>query len=465
MVLGDNMESDTITAIATAVSPAGIGIVRISGEEAFEIAERIFKNKDGKGFDLINFESHTVHYGFIFDGDNMIDEVLLTIFRAPRSYTAEDTIEINCHGGPYILKRVLDTVIKYGARLADPGEFTRRAFMNGRIDLTEAESVMELISSKNEFSRNNSLKTLRGSVYRKISEIRDKILHEAAFIEAALDDPEHYSLEDYSDKLISTAEDLRKDIDRLIYRSGSGRLMSEGISTVIVGKPNVGKSSLLNMLLQEERAIVTEIAGTTRDTVEAPLRIGNIILNIVDTAGIHDTTDIVESIGVDKARKIANDADLILYVIDSSIPLDDDDDSIIELIHGRNTIVILNKSDLKAEVREEDISEMLECPVVSVSTLNEDGVDELEKTITDMFFNDSFDDKNEVYITNNRQIEALKRASKSLGFVIQSIKNSMSEDLYSSDLMDAYSFLGEIIGEDTDDDLADRIFSDFCMGK
>ena len=316
------MNSDTIAAIATALSPSGIGIIRISGDEAFNIADKIFKNKNSKRLNVKEFESHTVHYGFIFDEDNMIDEVLLTVFRNPRSYTKEDIVEINCHGGPYILNKVLETVIKAGARLADPGEFTKRAFMNGRIDLTEAESVMELISSKNEFSRKNSLKTLRGVVYKKISDIRDNILHEAAFIEAALDDPEHYSLDDYSDKLIATVTDLKDDIYSLIKKSNSGRLMSEGLSTVIVGKPNVGKSSLLNMLLQEERAIVTELAGTTRDTLEASLKIGNIILNIVDTAGIHDTNDLVESIGVDKARKFANEADLILYVIDSSVPLD-----------------------------------------------------------------------------------------------------------------------------------------------
>ena len=459
------MESETIAAIATALSPSGIGIVRISGNDALNIADKIFRNKNGKKLDVKSFDTHTVHYGFIFDGENVIDEVLLILMKAPRSYTAEDTVEINCHGGPYILKRVLETVIKNGARLADPGEFTKRAFMNGRMDLTEAESVMELISSKNEFSRENSLKTLRGTVFDKISEIRDKILHEAAFIEAALDDPEHYSLDDYSDGLISTATELREEIDRLILKSSSGKLMNEGISTVIVGKPNVGKSSLLNMLLQEDRAIVTEVAGTTRDTLEASLRIGNIIINIVDTAGIHDTNDLVESIGVDKARKFANDADLILYVIDSSIPLDDDDDAIIDLIHGRKTIVILNKSDLKSEVTEEEINEILECPVVSTSALHDDGLERIEKVITEMFFNNCFEDKNEVYITNERQIESLKKASKSLGFVINSIENSMSEDLYSADLMDAYSFLGEIIGEDTDDDLTDRIFSEFCMGK
>ena len=459
------MNSDTIAAIATALSPSGIGIIRISGDEAFNIADKIFKNKNSKRLNVKEFESHTVHYGFIFDEDNMIDEVLLTVFRNPRSYTKEDIVEINCHGGPYILNKVLETVIKAGARLADPGEFTKRAFMNGRIDLTEAESVMELISSKNEFSRKNSLKTLRGVVYKKISDIRDNILHEAAFIEAALDDPEHYSLDDYSDKLIATVTDLKDDIYSLIKKSNSGRLMSEGLSTVIVGKPNVGKSSLLNMLLQEERAIVTELAGTTRDTLEASLKIGNIILNIVDTAGIHDTNDLVESIGVDKARKFANEADLILYVIDSSVPLDENDDSIIDLIHGRKTIVIMNKSDLNSEVSEDEIREMLECPVVSTSALNDDGVERIEKVITEMFFNNEFEDKNEVYITNNRQVEALKKAAGSLEFVIESIKNSMSEDLYSSDLMDAYSYLGEIIGEDTDDDLADRIFMDFCMGK
>ena len=459
------MDTDTIAAIATALSPSGIGIVRISGPDAVCIADRIFRNKNGNRSGVENFDSHTIHYGYIYDGSEIIDEVLLMIMLGPKSYTAEDTIEINCHGGPFILKRVLDTVIKNGARLAEPGEFTKRAFMNGRLDLTEAESVMDMIASQNDFARKNSLKTLRGSVYNIIHELREKILHETAFIEAALDDPEHYSLDDYPSELKEKIISLKLRIKELVDNSISGRLMAEGISTAIVGKPNAGKSSILNMLLGEEKAIVTDIAGTTRDAVEASLKIGDIILNIVDTAGIRDTDDIVESIGVDKARQIANNAELLLYVIDSSIPLDENDDEIIDMIHGRNTIVILNKSDLKPVVEEEEIRKILECPVILTSAIDETGLDELQNVIIDMFFDGRIVHNDEVYITSQRQIEALKKAMASLDLVIRSIDYGMSEDLFSIDLMDAYDSLGAIIGEDTNDDLADKIFSDFCMGK
>ena len=452
--------NDTIAAISTTIGVGAISIIRVSGKDSIKIVNKIFKGKD-----LEKVDSHTINYGYIIEDSEIIDEVLVSIMKSPKTFTKEDVVEINTHGGIAITNKVLELLLLNGCRLAEPGEFTKRAFMNGRIDLTEAESVMELISSQNEFSRKNSLKTLRGSIYNKISDIRDTILHEAAFIEAALDDPEHYSLDNYSDKLINTIVDLREEINGLILNSDSGKLMTQGINTVIVGKPNVGKSSILNMLLREDRAIVTDIAGTTRDALEASLKIGNIILNIIDTAGIHDTNDYVESIGVSKARQFANDADLILYVIDSSVPLDDDDDSIIDLIHGQNTVVILNKSDLEAKVDKKEILEIMECPVIETSALNEDGLEELEKVITDIFFSNRFENKDEVYITNQRQLDSLRKASRSLAFVIESIENSMSEDLFSSDLMDAYSFLGDIIGEDTDDDLADRIFSDFCMGK
>lgn len=459
------MDTDTIAAIATALSPSGIGIVRISGSEAVDIADKIFRNKNGDRVGVDNFDSHTIHYGFIYDGSDVIDEVLLMIMLGPRSYTAEDTIEINCHGGPFVLKKVLDAVIKNGARLAEPGEFTKRAFMNGRLDLTEAESVMDLIASQNDFARKNSLKTLRGSVYKIIHEMRESILHETAFIEAALDDPEHYSLNEYPEVLKEKVAVLKEKVDALIDNSISGKLMAEGITTAIVGKPNAGKSSILNMLLGEEKAIVTDIAGTTRDAVEASLKIGDIILNVVDTAGIRDTDDVVESIGVDRAKQIANDAELLLYVIDSSVPLDENDDEIIDMIHGRNTIVILNKSDLKPLVDENAIRNMLECPVILTSALDETGVEELQNVIIDMFFDGSISHNDEVYITSQRQVEALRKVSSSLDLVMNSIDLGMSEDLFSIDLMDAYDSLGSIIGEDTNDDLADKIFSDFCMGK
>ena len=459
------MDNDTIAAIATALSPSGIGIIRMSGAESFSITDKIFKTKSGKCLNISSKPTHTIHYGYIYDGDEAVDEVLVMKMDGPRSYTAEDTIEINCHGGPYLMKRVLDIVIKYGARAADPGEFTKRAFMNGRIDLTEAESVMELISSKNEFARRNSLRTLRGSVYKIIEELREKILHETAFIEAALDDPEHYDLDGYPPQLRKIVIGLIDNVSELLENSGSGKLLADGIQTVIVGKPNAGKSSLLNMLLGEEKAIVTDVAGTTRDAVEANLKLGEIVLNIVDTAGIRDTDDTVESIGVDKSKKLADEAELILYVIDSSVPLDENDKEIIDIISGHNVIVILNKSDLETVVSEEDINDMLECPIVSASAKDEKGIEELKNSVEKMFFDGVLEHNDEVYITNKRQIESLKNVKESLKLVINSIDSQMSEDLFSIDLMDAYNCLGSIIGEDTDDDLADKIFSDFCMGK
>ncbi len=459
------MDKDTIAAIATAMSPSGIGIIRISGSDSFNIIDKIFKSKSGKELNISKKSTHTIHYGYIYDGNEAVDEVLVMKMDGPRSYTAEDTIEINCHGGPYLMKRVLDIVIKYGARAAEPGEFTKRAFMNGRIDLTEAESVMELISSKNEFARRNSLKTLRGSVYRLIGELREKILHETAFIEAALDDPEHYDLDGYSPKLRNIVDKLINKVDSLLDSSGSGKLLADGIQTVIVGKPNAGKSSLLNMLLGEEKAIVTDVAGTTRDAVEASLKLGEIVLNIVDTAGIRDTEDTVESIGVNKSKKLADEAELILYVIDSSVPLDENDTEIIKMIKGHNVIVILNKSDLNTVVGKEEIENILHCPVVFASAKDEEGMEELQNTVEKMFFDGVLEHNDEVYITNKRQIENLKNVKRSLELVINSIDSQMSEDLFSIDLMDAYNCLGSIIGEDTDDDLADKIFSDFCMGK
>lgn len=457
------MKTDTIAAIATAMASAGIGIIRISGEEAVTIAERIFLMKNGKK--LSEMPTHTIHYGHIHDGDEVIDEVMVLLMRGPKSYTREDTIEIDCHGGIYVMKRILEIAIKFGARPAEPGEFTKRAFLNGRIDLSQAESVIDVIQAKNEFALQSSMKQLSGSVSYAIKEIREKILHEIAFIESALDDPEHISLEGYPQSLMGVVEALTVKIEKLISTSDNGRILKEGINTVIIGKPNVGKSSLLNTLVGAERAIVTDIAGTTRDVLEEQINLNGIILNIIDTAGIRDTEDVVEKIGVDKAKKYLNEADLVIYVVDTSTVLDENDYEIMELMRDRQAIILLNKSDLKMLTTADDIRNHVDKKMVSISAKEQTGIDELEMSIKDMFFRGEVSFNDEVYITNIRHKTSLQEALHSLHLVLQSVEDEMPEDFYSIDLMNAYAELGSIVGEEVGDDLVKEIFSKFCLGK
>lgn len=458
------MKTDTIAAIATAMSSSGIGIIRISGEDAFSIVDKIYKSKSGMK-KISQCDSHTIHYGYIYDGDDVIDEVMVLLMRAPHSYTMEDSIEIDCHGGVYVMKRILETVIKYGARPAEPGEFTKRAFLNGRIDLTQAESVIDVINSKNEFALQSSLYQLKGTVRDDIRGIREKVIHEIAFIESALDDPEHISLDGYAQQLSLIVKDLIGIIQSLLNSSDNGRMLKEGIQTVIVGKPNAGKSSLLNIFVGEDRAIVTEIAGTTRDVLEEQISLGGITLNMIDTAGIRETSDIVESIGVEKAKEYLLKADLVLYVIDGSVPLDDSDFAIMELLHDKKVIILLNKSDLNCVVKEQDVKDYLDKIMINFSAYKHDGVVELENSIKDMFFQGDITFNDELYITNVRQKSSLQDALTSLQLVIKSIENDMPEDFYSIDLMNAYESLGNIIGESVEDDLVNEIFSKFCMGK
>ena len=378
------MGTDTIAAIATAMTSSGIGIVRISGDEAVSITDLIFEMKNQKK--LEDMPTHTIHYGHIHDGDEVIDEVMVVLMRGPKSYTREDTVEIDCHGGVYVMKRILETVIKYGARPAEPGEFTKRAFLNGRIDLSQAESVIDVINSKNEFALKSSLSQLSGSVSEKIKEIRGTVLHEIAFIESALDDPEHISLDGYPEKLSGIVSDVIKKIDKLLANSDNGKMLKEGISTVIVGKPNAGKSSLLNSLVGEEKAIVTDIAGTTRDVLEEQINLNGILLNIIDTAGIRDTEDVVEKIGVERAKKYLNNADLVIYVVDTSTALDENDHEIMELLKDRHAIVLLNKSDLSPVTTVEDIRKHLDKKMISISAKEQTGLDDLVETIKEMFF-------------------------------------------------------------------------------
>lgn len=460
-------QTETIAAIATALSDSGIGIVRISGDDAIEIGSRVYRSKNGC-HSLKDYGSHTIHYGFIMDGDEILDEVMVAVMKAPNSYTKEDTVEINCHGGVLIVQKVLETVLRNGARLAEPGEFTKRAFLNGRIDLAKAEAVMDIIHSRNEFALKSSMKQLKGSISDCIRQMREEILYEIAFIESALDDPEHISTEGYPEKLLPKIGDLLLRCNKLIDSADDGKVLKEGINTVIVGKPNAGKSSLMNLLVGEEKAIVTEVAGTTRDVLEESIRLHGIGLNIIDTAGIRSTEDVVEKIGVERALKIASDADLILYVVDSSVALDESDEEILDLIGGKKCIVLLNKTDLVPVVEEEELRKKLrdaEISVIRTSTRDNTGIEEFENIIKEMFFSGALSMNEEVIITNMRHKQALEEARDSLLMVKKSLEDEMPEDFYSIDLMSAYASLGYIIGEEVGEDLVNEIFSKFCMGK
>ena len=462
-------ESSTIAAISTSMSEAGIGIVRMSGEESFEIADRIYRGKRNKK--LSEQKSHTIHYGYIEEDGETIDEVLVMLMRGPHTFTGEDTVEINCHGGVYVPRRVLEACLRGGARPAQPGEFTKRAFLNGKLDLSQAEAVIDVIQSRNDYALKSSVSQLKGSVKRKVEEIRSKILYHTAFIESALDDPEHISIDGYGQTLERDVEELLDEIQRLLDSADDGRIMKEGVQTVIVGKPNAGKSSVLNMLLGEERAIVTDIAGTTRDILQEHMNLHGISLNIVDTAGIRKTDDKVEKIGVDRALSQAREADLIIYVVDSSLPLDENDRKIFRFIAGKKSIILLNKSDLARRTGDEEIRQMCreqgmeEPPVLSVSAKEEEGIEELEQAVKEMFYHGDISFNSEVYITNARQKHALDSARQGLERVLESIRMDMPEDFYSIDLMDAYESLGTITGETVGEDLVNEIFSKFCMGK
>ncbi len=486
IVSGDDMlKRETIAAISTGMSNSGIGIVRMSGEEVFKIIDRIFKGK----VKLSEVESHTIHHGYIVDEKETIDEVLVSVMYAPGTYTGENTVEINCHGGIYVVNKVLETVLKNGARAAEPGEFTKRAFLNGKLDLSQAEAVSDLIFSKNEYARKSSISQLKGSIRSKIENIRKEILYHTAYIETALDDPEHIQIDGYGDTLKNVVEQIREDLKKLIDSSENGKILKEGIQTVILGKTNAGKSSLLNLLSGSERAIVTDVEGTTRDVLEEQIQINGLCLNVVDTAGIRKTNDIVEQIGVDRAKQYAEDANLLIYVVDASRNLDENDRKIIAMLYGKKSIILLNKSDLSVLVEKEklrnEIKEVFkginssafseeqnrkeysieEIPMIDISVKLERGISEFEETVKQMFFKGMISFNDEIYITNLRQKEALNSAYVSLSHVLESIEHQMPEDFYSIDLMDAYEVLGNITGETIGEDLIHEIFSKFCMGK
>lgn len=455
---------DTIAAIASGITASGIGIVRISGPGAFRVLEKIFRpaNPDKK---IMELPANTIHYGFIFDENEKIDEVLALIMKAPHTYTAEDTVEIDCHGGPFVMQKILSCTLRAGARLAEPGEFTRRAFMNGRIDLSEAEAVMDVIGAGSDDALKSSLMQLGGSVRREISDLREKIISEVAYIEAALDDPEHMDLSGYPEQLADRLTGVKNRLTRLRDSFNEGKMIREGIYTVILGKPNAGKSSLLNAMTGEDRAIVTEIAGTTRDSLEENIRLGGLSLRLADTAGIRQTGDLIEKIGVERARSLAEKADLILAVFDSSAAFDDNDEDIFSFIRGRKAIVLLNKSDLPACITEEDVLERCDAPCVVISAKKNEGISTLAEIIRKMFFGGDLRINEQTMITNVRHREAVEDTLHSIDLVFSSIEAGMPEDFFTVDLMDAYASLGKITGEEIGDDLVDAIFSKFCMGK
>ena len=459
------MEHDTIAAIASGLSASGISIIRVSGNAAFEIGDAVFRAASGKK--VSEMESFKAAYGFIEADGKTIDEVLLLKMKAPHTYTREDIIEIDCHGGIVVTKAVLEAVLAAGARPAEPGEFTKRAFLNGRIDLTQAEAVSDLISAKSAMALRNSVNQLRGDVKEKIAGLRETILSKTAFIEAALDDPEHFTFDGFDEELEKDTDEMIEEIGRLINSNDNGRIIKEGINTVILGRPNAGKSSLLNVILGEERAIVTDIAGTTRDTLEETVALDGIVLRMIDTAGIRDTDNMIERIGVDRARAAAKEADLILYVVDATVGFTAQDSEILNMLSDKKCIILVNKTDVEDFDPDAINSKTaaLKAPVIGISATKQTGIEDLKKCITDMFFSGSLEINDEIYITNVRQKNLLIEAKKSLEAVKESMKAGMPEDFYSIDLMAAYTSLGLITGDNVEDDLADKIFSEFCMGK
>jgi tRNA modification GTPase len=457
-------QTETIAAIATGMTESGISIIRVSGAEAFQVVNEIFvSNKCG---DLEQAPGYSAHYGKIVEDGEVLDEAILLVMHAPHSYTGEDTVEIQCHGGVLVTRKILEAVLHHGARCALPGEFTKRAFLNSRMDLAEAEAVIDLIDAKNEYARKASVGQLQGKLSNNIKNIRNKILDSISFIEAALDDPEHISLEGYEEQLRTLLSAYIMQLNKMISSFDDGKILSEGVKTVILGKPNAGKSSLMNLFAGEEKAIVTEIAGTTRDVLSEQVQIAGIGFQIVDTAGIRSTEDLVEKIGVERSLQQAEQADLILYVVDSSAPLDENDKKIINLISNKRFIIVYNKTDLEAKVSAEELMRLNPgAKIIGISAKNQVDFEKLTGCMVELFEQGKVQMNDEVVITNIRHKEALVQAVQSLKAVETSMEEGFGEDLWTIDLTDAYRSLGTIIGEEVDDDVINNIFEKFCMGK
>ncbi len=457
------LDHDTIAAVATSSVNGSISVIRVSGEKAVSLADRILSLRHGN---LKSKKSHTVNYGHVIDADgHIIDEVIVLLMRAPNSYTREDVVELQCHGGVFVCREILSLLTEAGARIAEPGEFTKRAFLNGRIDLSQAEAVMNLIESKNKYALESSVSQLNGMIQTKIAALREKIIDDVAFIEAALDDPEHISMDDFSKTFAEHMNVYRKEIDGIINNFKNGRLIKEGIRTVIAGRPNVGKSSFYNAMAGMDRAIVTDIPGTTRDTLEEDVRLGDLSLHLIDTAGIHETKDQVEQIGIERARESIGQADFCILVLDGSNELSEEDIYHIHELSALNGVILLNKNDLNQQTEIEEIERYSDWKVISFSAKTGDGMSELESYLKEQFHMDRLSFNDEIYLTNERQKQAVRDASESLKHVEESMEMGLGEDFYTIDLMNAYESLGSIIGESVDDDLINTIFQKFCMGK
>lgn len=459
------MDFDTITSISTPMGEGAIGIVRLSGPEAVEIGDKLYKGKKK----LKDVASHTINYGHIIDPETneVVEEVMISVLRAPKTFTREDIIEINCHGGILTINRILELTMTHGARMAEPGEYTKRAFLNGRIDLSQAEAVMDFIRSKTDRASKVAMNQIEGRLSDLIKRQRQSILEILAQVEVNIDYPEYDDVEDATTEfLLAQSKKIKTEIDQLLETGTQGKIMREGLSTVIVGKPNVGKSSMLNNLIQDNKAIVTEVAGTTRDVLEEYVNVRGVPLRLVDTAGIRDTEDIVEKIGVERSRKALSEADLILFVLNNNEPLTEEDRTLYEVIKNEDAIVIVNKTDLERRLDIEEVKNMIgDMPLIQTSMLKQEGIDELELQIRDLFFGGEVQNQDMTYVSNSRHISLLKQARYTIQDAIDAAEAGIPMDMVQIDLTRTWELLGEIIGESASDELINQLFSQFCLGK
>ena len=460
------LEFDTIAAISTPPGEGAISIVRLSGDQAVQLADKVYQSGNKR---LSEVPSHTIHYGHIVDpkSNQLVDEVMVSVMRAPKTFTREDVVEINCHGGIVVVNQILQLLLREGARLAEPGEFTKRAFLNGRVDLSQAEAVMDLIRAKTDKAMGLALNQLDGNLSALIRSLRQEILETLAQVEVNIDYPEYDDVEELTTRLLlEKANQVQKQIQALLQTAQQGKILREGLSTAIIGRPNVGKSSLLNHLLREEKAIVTDIAGTTRDVIEEYVNVRGVPLKLVDTAGIRETEDIVEKIGVERSRKALSEADLILLVLNQSESLTTEDKQLLDITSGNKRIILLNKTDLPSRINQEDLVPYLENePALPISVLTSEGLDQLEQAIADLFFGGNTGDKDASYLSNTRHIALLEKAEHSLAEVIQGIESGMPVDLVQIDMTRCWDYLGEIVGDSVQDELITQLFSQFCLGK
>ncbi|HEX6922981.1 MAG TPA: tRNA uridine-5-carboxymethylaminomethyl(34) synthesis GTPase MnmE [Bacillales bacterium] len=461
------MESDTIAAISTPMGEGAIAIVRLTGEEAIDIADRLFLGKSKRL--LAEAESHTMHYGTIIDPEEerTVEEVMVSVMRGPKTFTREDVVEINCHGGLVSVNRVLELVLSQGARLAEPGEFTKRAFLNGRIDLSQAEAVMDLIRSKTDRAMNVAIGQMEGRLSKLVQSLRQTLLETVAHVEVNIDYPEYDAEEMTNQLLLDKTTHVRDEIAKLLETAKQGKILREGLSTVIIGRPNVGKSSLLNSLVHENKAIVTDVPGTTRDVIEEYVNIRGVPLRLVDTAGIRETEDIVERIGVDRSRQVLKEADLILLLLNYNEPLTEEDEKLFEAVRGMDAIVVVNKTDLQERISLEQVRKLIggKMPVITTSLLKDEGVDELEGAVADLFFAGEVEAQDATYVSNSRHVALLGQARKTIDEAISAIEAGMPVDMAQIDITRTWEILGEIVGDTVSDSLIDQLFSQFCLGK